>query len=85
MRFEDIANEEPLLLKHLNIDHVIHRQWKNSNRMSGYTEDQLTKLYFEQLSKEEIDRLYDLYRYDFLLFSYNFKYGQGGAEEKLLL
>ncbi|KAL7632348.1 UNVERIFIED_CONTAM: hypothetical protein RMT77_017351 [Armadillidium vulgare] len=47
---------------------------KNNNNTSS-----LLKLYFNQLSKEEINKLYEIYKLDFELFGYKFgKYGKPG-------
>ncbi len=38
------------------------------------TEDQLTQLYFSQLSEEDVTNLFRFYEADFRLFGYEFKF-----------
>ena len=37
--------------------------------------EEITTLYFQQLDQKDVKDLYNVYKYDFLLFGYSFTYG----------
>jgi hypothetical protein len=75
LRFENIETEEMLLKKALRLDDALpDAMWLNRNHPTGLDQDQLTALYFEQLSHDDIMALYRIYENDFRMFGYTFVY-----------
>ncbi len=75
LRFEDLAGEEGAFKRLLGVEEVLPEAWRNSNAPGGMGAEQLTQMYFQQLTGEEVERLYRIYRDDFLMFGYEFKFG----------
>lgn len=73
LKFEYLEREEELFIKRFHWDDKINKTERinenNSNKLSG---NDLTRLYFSILSKEQIKGLYNVYKQDFLLFDYKF-------------
>ena len=74
LKTEFIKDEEEHMLNELKWSHLVERQWHNKMRPNQFSEDELTKMYFNQLSYRDILRLYHLYQHDFNLFGYTFEY-----------
>ncbi len=74
VRFEALA-EEGEYLKHL-IDPAYRERndWANPNPAAGMTSEDLTRLYFDQLTDSDISALYKIYEFDFKIFGYKFEY-----------
>lgn len=75
LKFEELESEEMMFLSHVKWN-VIESQTKklNSYHPNDLLADELTKLYFSILSKEQIIGLYQVYELDFLLFNYTFSF-----------
>ena len=73
LRFETIDQEETKFKALMQFDTCLQTEWRNPNRPGDLSEDSLTKLYFEQLSSEEIHGLYEIYEGDFKMFGYSFQ------------
>ena len=97
LRFENLNNETALFLKHVKWNKVNSSSAKdvtsmkiNSNRPSKLSSTELTHLYFSTLSVNDVEKLYKIYEYDFILFNYTFlfdnlifpKYGHYSTIEK---
>ena len=50
----------------------IEQKWENRND-GGLDKSELTRTYFEMLSDEDIDKLFNIYRTDFDMFGYSFQ------------
>ena len=50
----------------------IEQKWENRND-GGLDKSELTRTYFELLSDEDIDKLYNIYKTDFDMFGYSFQ------------
>ena len=50
----------------------IKPKWENRND-GGLNKTELTETYFEILSDEDIDALFDIYETDFQMFGYSFQ------------
>lgn len=76
LKFENLLTEEKkfLELHHWNISDKDMLKL-NINRPKTISSDEITKLYFSILSKEQIKALYKVYELDFILFDYSFEFG----------
>ena len=52
---------------------IIESRWMNSNKMN-VSDTELLEAYFDLLTDEEITKLYQIYRLDFLQFDYSFTF-----------
>lgn len=68
-KFETLDEDQKFLIEKASLGHLIKPQWKNSGKGKNTT-DILMK-YFSQLTKLQINRLYDMFKYDFELFDYD--------------
>ncbi|XP_046436283.1 carbohydrate sulfotransferase 11 isoform X1 [Neodiprion fabricii] len=68
-KFETLHDDQNYLIKHAHLDHVIKPEWKNPTR--GTQTKNAVKSYFTQLTKSQIRDLYQMFRYDFILFDYS--------------
>ena len=76
LKFEDLENEESQFLSLLQWDKKVNRTLRiNVNRPGYLSSAKITELYFSVLSEEDVLQLYRVYKYDFLLFNYKFKFG----------
>ena len=77
LRFEELEKEEPAFIRYMRWENKINisQPKLNVQRPDGLTSEEITKLYFTQLSKDEVLSLYNFYKLDFLLFNYTFKFG----------
>ena len=69
---ENIENEEPHLVQDLNATGLLTSRWENSNGMN-ISRENVVQTYFELLTDDEIKKLYEIYKPDFLLFEYQFE------------
>ena len=65
--------QETGLLKYLSSSSVLEQK-VNVNRPDEMSSTDITKLYFEVLSNEDIHQLFQLYQNDFRLFNYSFTF-----------
>ena len=74
LKFENLNEEQVAFIEDVGwrnkIDNTIQL---NVNRFAGMSSDEITNLYFSNLSDNDIKNLYKVYEYDFLLFQYTFK------------
>lgn len=65
IKFETLDEDQRYLISLANLSHLIVPQWKNRAR-TPVDHRQL----FDQLGSDQIDGLYEMFRYDFELFGY---------------
>ena len=76
LKFEHLETENSAFLNYgLNMGSFRDIRYTNGNRPEGISSSEITQLYFSTLSNADINGLYKLYQPDFMLFDYNFKYG----------
>ncbi len=80
LRFEDLSEEEPAFKRRLGLSDTPLGPAAGPRRNSlgpvdGAEGERLTRMYFRQLSEGEVRRLYQVYREDFLMFGYTFRFG----------
>ncbi|XP_016910677.1 carbohydrate sulfotransferase 11 isoform X1 [Apis cerana] len=68
-KFETLHEDQDYLIKQAHVGHIIKPEWKNPTR--GVQTKDVIKNYFAQLSKSQIKDLYEMFRYDFVLFGYS--------------
>ncbi|XP_071556798.1 carbohydrate sulfotransferase 11 [Temnothorax nylanderi] len=68
-KFETLHDDQDYLIKQAHVGHIIKPEWKNPTK--GVQTKDVIKHYFTQLSKTQIDELYEMFRYDFVLFDYS--------------
>ena len=56
----------------INLD-ILFSKWENSNKMN-ISDEVLLNVYFEMLSNQEIQKLYEIYEADFQQFQYKFNF-----------
>ncbi len=80
VHFEKLEFESQFVENLIDSNHVSKQGLMHFNPTLplGMTQDELTKLYFQQLSAQDVEGLYKLYELDFRLFGYTFEY-----EEKI--
>jgi len=79
LRFENLNNETALFLNHVKWNKVnsssasvVISMKMNANRPSNINSTELTNLYFSTLTVNDVENLYNIYEYDFILFNYTF-------------
>lgn len=74
LKFENLDHEEMLFINENHWETTIAKTEKLNKNWSGnlYGND-LTRLYFSILSDQQINKLYEFYKQDFLLFKYKFE------------
>ena len=74
LKFENLNEEQPRFVQHLGWgDKIINTIRLNVNRVEEMTSEEITQLYFSNLSEEDIMNLYKVYKHDFILFDYTFR------------
>ncbi len=73
IRFESIGEEGEYLKHVIDPTHRLRTDWVNPNNPTGMSNEDLTRLYFEQLSDSDINALYKIYEFDFKIFGYTFE------------
>ncbi|XP_078040200.1 carbohydrate sulfotransferase 11 [Augochlora pura] len=68
-KFETLHEDQDYLIRQAHVGHIIKPEWKNPTR--GVQTKDVIKNYFAQLSKLQIKDLYEMFRYDFVLFDYS--------------
>ena len=79
LKFEHYAEENLEFMKSVNLDQYLPEQNNfhkivNGNHQRGMSSTEITKLYFEVLSNDEIQKLFEIYQNDFRLFGYYFTF-----------
>ena len=75
VKFENLEKEGPLLKQWLDPKPGTGIRWDNNNKTPGMSDEELTLKYFEQLNEEDVKALYKVYEQDFMVFGYQFKWG----------
>ena len=57
----------------MNASDLIQPRWENRND-GGLEKEIILSKYFDLLDDEEVEALYEIYKDDFLMFGYQFKY-----------
>lgn len=81
-KVESMLEDQLFIIHSANIENVIMPQWRhktdflspskiNYGGRGGKNVSEMAKIYFSQLSKQEIDKLYEVYKFDFELFDYS--------------
>ena len=73
LHFENIENEEKFFAEEMNASDLIQPRWENRND-GGLEKEIILSKYFDLLDDEEVEALYEIYKDDFLMFGYQFKY-----------
>lgn len=73
LRYENIAEEEPIFVEQMGAADLIKSQWRNNNKRNMSDTD-LLHTYFDLLSNKEISKLYQIYKLDFEQFEYSFQF-----------
>ena len=73
LHFENIEIEEKYFAKEISAKNAIHPRWENRND-EGFPKEEILRKYFDILEDAEIDALYKIYKDDFKMFGYQFKY-----------
>ncbi|XP_033218892.1 carbohydrate sulfotransferase 11 [Belonocnema kinseyi] len=68
-KFETLHDDQNYLIRKAGVGHIIKPEWQNPTR-GAQTKD-VIKHYFTQLSTTQISELYEMFRYDFILFDYS--------------
>lgn len=68
-KFETLQNDQNYIIYSAGLQNVIKPEWKNSAK--GRTTSELTSGYYSQLTKRQIRKLHEIYKYDFELFEYS--------------
>ena len=79
LRFEDLRREWPHLARAVAAGAGANSteqqlEMANANPHSGLSDEQLTQLYFRQLSEQDVRDLFEFYEMDFKLFGYEFRF-----------
>lgn len=72
MKFETLQDDQNFLIKSRRLQRWIKPQWKNPTKGKSTT-NALVKEYYSQLTKSQIQQLYDIYRYRTVLYTTNNK------------
>lgn len=56
-----LKDDQDYLIKQAHVGHIIKPEWKNPTR--GVQTKDVIRNYFTQLSKTQIDELYEMFRY----------------------
>ena len=72
-KFENIETEGEIMKRVLEPDKTFPERMINPNP-TGMKNDELTKLYFSQLSDSDINYIYKVYEFDLKMFGYTFTY-----------
>ena len=82
LRFENLNIEAKLFLKALKRNQInssiaaVTSNKFNSNSQHNINSTELAHLYFSTISETDVKKLYEIYKYDFILFNYTFQYGK---------
>ncbi|KAJ2948512.1 hypothetical protein O0L34_g7762 [Tuta absoluta] len=68
LKFETLDEDQRFLIQLARLQDVVKPEWKNSGKGTN-TLHSISHLY-SRISRPQLDKLYDLYKYDFQLFNY---------------
>ncbi|XP_055384169.1 carbohydrate sulfotransferase 9-like [Condylostylus longicornis] len=69
IKFESLQEDQLYLIENAGLQHVIMPEWKNSGK--GRNTLELLQKFYSQLTRSQLDGLYEYYKYDFEIFDYN--------------
>jgi len=69
LKFESLSEDEENLRQVWNTE-AIHSVWENRND-HGLSKDEVTLKYFKLLDKQDVEKLYEVYKMDFKMFNYS--------------
>lgn len=61
-KFETLDEDQRFLIQKAELERIIAPQWKNSGK--GQNTQNLVTKFFSQLTRDQLEGLYKLYRYD---------------------
>ena len=70
-KMEDLEREESFIKELISPPGSFPREQSNK-RLASLSSESITKMYLKSLSDEDIRHLFEIYKYDFELFGYNF-------------
>lgn len=68
-KFETLDEDQKYLIDKAGLSLTIKPEWKNSGK--GKNTNELLMSYYAQLTKSQINNLFELFKYDFELFDYS--------------
>ena len=75
LHFENIEQEEKMLIHHLGAEKIIKSRKENVDKDSeDMTREKLIFKYLNILDDDEITSLYNIYKNDFKMFNYTFQF-----------
>uniref|UniRef100_A0A1B6D0G0 Carbohydrate sulfotransferase n=1 Tax=Clastoptera arizonana TaxID=38151 RepID=A0A1B6D0G0_9HEMI len=70
-KVETLQRDQIYAIKMANLYDLIKPRWQHKTIPNGKSADEISKIYFSQLTMKEIERLHEKYRLDFELFNYS--------------
>lgn len=70
-KFETLEDDQKYLIEKADLQKVISPQWKNSGK--GKSTKDLVLKYYSELTRTQVEELYEFFRYDFELFNYTYE------------
>ena len=71
LHLETVEEEEHFLKAKLSPN--FQQSFHENHKEEGLSSKEITEIYFEILSDQEIQKLYEVYKLDFLIFGYEFQ------------
>ena len=73
LHLEGFKNEEPTFIRHMGWTAELGEglEVHNANKYQNMTKFQITRHYFKDISRSDIQKLYEIYRHDFEMFGYD--------------
>lgn len=69
IKFETLEHDQVYLIDKAHLKHIIAPEWRNSGK--GKNTLDLLQAFYSQLTRKQLDGLYEYYKYDFEVFNYN--------------
>lgn len=69
VKFETLEEDQLYLIEKAGLEHVIMPEWKNSGK--GRNTLELLQTFYSQLTRKQLNGLYNYYKFDFDIFGYN--------------
>ena len=66
VKFESLKDDQLYLIEKAGLQHIIMPEWKNSGR--GRNTLELLQQFYSQLTRKQLDGLYDYYKYDIMQY-----------------
>ena len=73
-KMETFDRDAEKILQKVNLGYLWQKHHQNNDRKTNITAEALTKSYFDNLSNDIKETLFNIYRYDFESFDYHLKY-----------